>query len=332
MEYICISKEKIKNITEFLIDKQIIFHPHISPNGCPDFSNYLGRNYILILDRNLLTKLLELVRKGTLNDNYLLKVISSLMFWANLNGFTITSGLALNEYANFKQSDVDASRENNIFKKIFKQYPTKLWLSLATGEINTIPKVKLNKTKDYMFNIESDHYLMHYAEMLHIMYLYFEEKLSMKKKMLNFISWNKENLLYCCYTLVYISLLFSKKIKQYKSSKLNNFDKILKICQNQAWDLTYLSFWSTLYWNEEKGNTTYLFSTMDKDLKKIFKNAHDIDRNIFIKCFGDYNGNIIQQELDDIVKNRNKPEINKDILENLIKLEKQKLKKKIKSK
>lgn len=83
----------------FLIKNKLIFHPNISPNGTPDFTDYYRRDYILIVDRNIITKLIELCINGTLKDPFLLKVIGSIMFWAEFNNVVITAGVALNEYA-----------------------------------------------------------------------------------------------------------------------------------------------------------------------------------------------------------------------------------------
>ncbi len=213
MKIIYVKEAQLKSITEFLIEKKLIFHPVVSPCGCPDFTNYLDRKYLLIFDRNILTKLIELCTNGTLKDRYLLKVIASLMFWTIFNNVNITAGLALSEYASYKNSDIEASRENNIFLESFDFYSPELWLSLATGEIQTIPKINFTKeTKDYIFNIEGEHFKMHYAEMLHIMNLYFQDELSLVDKVIDFIRWNKKNLLFCCYTMVFVLLLFSNKL------------------------------------------------------------------------------------------------------------------------
>ncbi|MGE5474885.1 MAG: hypothetical protein ACM3UU_11765 [Ignavibacteriales bacterium] len=326
MKVIRVKESEIKSITEFLIKEQIIFHPVISPYGSPDFTNYLGRNYILLLDRNILTKFIELCNNGTLKEMYLLKVISSLIFWAEFNSISINAGLALNEYANHKQNNMEASKENNIFRQSSNYYSPEVWLDLATGKIKMIPKLNLTEEiKDYIFNIESEHYKMHYAEMLHITYLYFRDDLSQEEKVLEFIRWNNENILFCCYTIVYILLLFSNKLKRFATNGKGNIEYILKKCHNQAWDLTYLSVWSTFYWDERKGDTTYLFSTMDKDLKKIFINTHDVSSNIFVRFFGEIKGNIIQEEYAKIANNRVKPEITLEVIERLIESERNKL-------
>lgn len=106
---------------------------------------------------------------------------------------------------------------------------------------------------------------MHYAEMLHLTYLSTNQKLKNTEKLVEFLNWNNDNLLFCQYTLIYACLLFSRKIKQINTNKT---EELFKKCKNQAWDLTYLSFWSTLYWHDNESDEVFLFSTMDKDLEK----------------------------------------------------------------
>lgn len=326
-----VKESEIKSSTILLLQQQIIFHPYISPNGKPDFTNHLGRQYVLIIDRNILTKLIELCRNGCLKDTHIMKLIGSLMFWVLFNNVSVTAGLALNEYANNKNNNIDAIRENYIFKKIFDFYDPKLWLELAIKNRKKIPKIEFNsKLENYKFNIKSDHYKMHYAEMLHAMSLCFQNNLSIEEKIINFLQWNKDNLLFCQYTIVYILLLFSNKIKQHKELLLQTFESLAKKCSNQAWDITYLSVWSTLYWNENDGNISYLFSTMDKDLKKIFNYTHDVKKNIFIVCLGKHKGVIVQKKYEEIINIRIKPVMTTEIVNDLVKREETKLKDSIK--
>ena len=45
-------------------------------------------------------------------------------------------------------------------------------------------------------------------------------------------------------------------------------------CYNQAWDINYLSNWSSLYWDDSKYDETFFFATSDIMLKRIFINTH----------------------------------------------------------
>lgn len=318
MEIIKIHEEQVKAVTNILIQNKLLFHPRISPKGIPDFTNYNGKEYVLILDRNILTKLIDLCLHGTLNDDHLLKVIGSIMFWSKFNGVRITAGIALNEYAYNLNDDLKASKENNIFLELFNFYSPLHWLDLALGYKGTIPQITLSQDLDsYKFNVESDHYMMHYAEMLYLIFLLANEDLKDTKKLIEFIKWNNDNLLFCQYTIVYACLLFSRKIKQIN---IKQIDEVLKKCRNQAWDLTYLSFWSTLYWEDIQTNDIFLFGTMDKDLKKIFVTTHESNKNPFVECFGKDKGIKVNNEYQRIISNRVKPVITVDRLNELIQI------------
>lgn len=117
MDFLKIKESELKLITLFLIDTRVIFHPVISPSGFPDFSNHKGRKNVLILDRNIFTPLIRLLTSGQLKDEYSLKVISSLMLWAQFNNLSVTSGLALSEYAHHKDGDDEANFEKDLFIK-----------------------------------------------------------------------------------------------------------------------------------------------------------------------------------------------------------------------
>lgn len=325
MKIIKVSEQQVKEVTMFLVHNKLIFHPNISPNGVPNFTNYYGREYILILDRNILTKLIELCLNGTLSDSYILKVIGSIMFWAEFNGVRITAGIALNEYAQYLNEDMKASNENNIFLEIFDFYTPLQWLDLALGIKSTIPKIILtSKLKSYLFNVENDHYKMHYSEMLHLTFLLANQRLKNTDKMIEFIKWNNENLLFCQYTLIYACLLFSRKIKQINTEQI---EEIYKKCRNQAWDLTYLSYWSTLYWDDKHIGEVYLFCTMDKDLKKIFVATHEIHKNPFVEYFGQDKGIKVHNEYLNVISNRVKPDISIDKLDKLIECEEENIRK-----
>lgn len=326
MEIIEVKEGDIKKSTHFLLKQKIIFHPQISPNGELDFSNFMGRKYILILDRNILTKIIELCRVGRLGDKHIMRLIGSLMFWAVSNNVAVTSGFALNEYANHKQCDLEANNEKDIFKSIFDFYDPTIWLDLALEKRNSIPVAELTaRSPIYEFNKKDDHYKMHYAEMMHAMSLYMQSEMSSEEKIIEFLKWNDENLLFCQYTIVYILLLFSNKFKQDKRLLHPQYDSLLKKCRNQAWDLTYLSTWSTFYWNEMRGTTSYLFSTMDKELKRIFMCMHDKKIDIFEYCLGKQKGFVVQNAYNEIIRTRNKPMMNHEKIGKLLVMEKERL-------
>lgn len=322
MEIIKVDSKQLKAVTLFLIDKEVIFHPIISPNGYPDFTGRFGRKNILIIDRNIMTKIVEFCRSGILKDSYIRKVIGALLFWAAFNNVNITGGLALNEYAIVKGINSDASFENNVFLKLFDQYSPKLWLDVFEEKILNIPPIKLDAIQDYSFEVDNDHYNMHLSETIHLASLHLNSTLTPTEKIIDFLSWVDQNLLFCVYSVTYACMLFSQKVKQLKISLSDTYETVLKKCSNQAWDLTYLSFWSTLYWEESESTTNHLFATMDTDLKKIFINAHDTSNNLFYRFFGECDGNRIQAHYQSIINNRNTPVMTQKTIAKVLNTEK----------
>jgi hypothetical protein len=137
---------------------------------------------------------------------------------------------------------------------------------------------------------------MHYLEMLKIAELYFNTELSQEGKITNFYEWVYNNILICRYTIIYLPLLLTGKVKTFKKLK-GDFNILISKCQNQAWDLTYLSVWSTLHCNEDNADEIFLFGTLDRELKTIFMTSHQDSDDVFYEILGDEKGLTIVNEL-----------------------------------
>lgn len=325
MKITTIKSSELKKITLFLIDKKIIFHPIISPNGIPDFSFYNNKEFILILDRNLLIPILRLAEKGTLKDEFSLKLISSLLTWTEYNGITITAGLALMEYSHFKQGKKESNIENNVFLEIFNKTNLSDWLNLAMGRTKSISPIKSRNLYKNDFFIENDHLKMHYLEMLKISQLYFDINISVENKFRFLFLWIYDNVLICKYTIFYAVFVFGEKSKIFRNTN-NDYDEIINKCSNQAWDLTYLSHWSSLYFNENKSKEIFLLATIDKELKNLFSITYKDNLDIFTETFGLKTGKNIIENMNKTLLPREKPEIDSIKLDKMILDEKLKLK------
>lgn len=315
MKIIHVHERDIKNITEFILDKKFVFHPMISPDGIMDFTSYDNKEYVLLLDRNLLTKMIEFFKNGVMGDSYIRKVIGSIVFWAHLNKISLNSGLALNEYANHKRDNHYASEENNIFLKAMNFYSPEIWVDVATNRRESIPPLIDFPNDEYKFNVVNEHQIMHMSEMFCITRLYFDKSLSPVDKVIRFLEWNFNNLLICQYTIIYAMIVFSNKSKVFRKVDPNNLDVLLSVCKNQAWDLTYLSDWSTLYWNDKEEKVVYLFATMDKELKQLFIETHDADSDPFTRFFNDKDAISIRDCFTELKRNRKKPNLNLKVIE-----------------
>lgn len=323
MDFLRIKESELKQITLFLIETKIIFHPIISPIGFPDFSKHKGRKNVLILDRNVLTPMIRLLTSGYLKDEYSLKIIGSLMLWAQVNNFSVTSGLALSEYAHHKGGSDEANFEKDLFLKAFNHYHPGVWLEIALGRLKTIEPLSVDASQRFEYHREFDHYKMHYLEMLIIAQYYFDSSLSPEQKITKFHRWVYDNLLICKYTISYLALLVGERINTFR--KIETLNEVIDRCKNQAWDLSYLSVWSTFYYKEHEGNTTYLFVTMDRGLKDIFMSTHSETTDLHSELFGEKVGSKINQLMLDTFKARKLPKVNTEWIDENIELEMKKL-------
>ncbi|MEK5585480.1 MULTISPECIES: hypothetical protein [Paenibacillus] len=283
MSFLVMDDEEYSFIWETLCELQLIFHPKYSREGKIDHKELLGlkttKKVSVMLDRNLLSSLLKLTRDGYLKDEQEMRRIALLMTWMIMNNYPASPGLALKEYATKINDIIEPKRELREFNNIFDYYPSMMWLRLAEGAIDSIPVCPL-PTEPFIteieYNEDDDHLLMHIAEMLHVVYLCRRRELSPVEKMLDFLMWNYKYLLICESTLVYTAMLFTSQsgIKAPKNSGSNDIEKILVGCRNQAWDLNYLSNWSSFHYYEKTMDEIFMFATNDILLKRIFINTY----------------------------------------------------------
>lgn len=319
----CIVYERdIKSITEVLMKEKVIFHPRISPTGIPNFQNYGFRDFVLLIDRNICSSLLQLCKKGELPNPHVTRLIGCLMFWSIFNNISVTSGVALTEYLNTTNNRQAAGNELKIFQEIFNYYHPNVWLNLGLGREKAIEPIILEINDAHELDWDLDHFYFHYAEMLHISYLLNRNDMEPEEKMIEYLQWTSSNLLFSQYTTIYACMLFTNSIK---ASRFTKKKDILKECRNQAWDLTYLSEWSTLYWDDMLHQQVFLFSTFDKALKRIFIETHSADENFLYKWFGRKNGEKILHEYIRLTNRKTKTGIKMDDVKSIIKQEEDKL-------
>lgn len=167
-----------------------------------------------------------------------------------MNDVHIGAGPAIQEYASMYGSQDEALAELSRFQSIFEYYPCQLWLRVAEEQMTEIPPMQYTNVKaeniTARYDNGSDHFLMTYATMLHIVTLLRTRGMSPKERFMNLVGWSYDNLQIGQYILVYAAMLFTNQehIKCPKGVMANDIDKIIKGCKNQVWDITYLSSWS----------------------------------------------------------------------------------------
>ena len=303
MSFMVLDNDDINFIWESINHLRIVFHPVYAPEGKFNYSELCTlkqkKDVMIFLDRNLLSSLLKLCQNGSLKNEKEMRIIAIIMTWSIMNDLSISAGLALKENAIKAGSSNYAKIELNRFTEIFEQYHSMTWLYLAEGRIDKIPRIVSSDSykTSIAYHKEDDHLLMHLAEMLHIVYLYRKKDLSPVEKIINYLSWHCENLLISQYTNTYITLLFThhKGFHPPKNANSNDINRIMDGCYNQAWDLTYLTIWSTLYSQESVLKDVFLFSTADKMLRYIFINTHATEHlfNLLMSVFPSKSANKI---------------------------------------
>ena len=331
-DIIMFEDNEMDEIYELVSDAELFFHPQYAVDGRINYGELLklnNKNKIVIFDRNIVSYLIEYTTNGILRDNYSMIIIALIMLYCNANRFQISVGFALQEYSNTQKDKNKIEEELNRFLTITEYYPSMIWKNVLYSKDKTIPKIreihKYNRNVD--FSYKGGHQLMHECEMIALARIYKSNK-SRMQKLIEFIEWNYENTLICQYTMVYAILLFGEceGVRPPKNINSVDFNKIINGCINQAWDLTYLSNWSTFYWNESESNNVHFFVTNDKLLKLIFNVTHS-EIDIVNELFDKKESKEINNRMLELRNNRVKPNVEISVLENLLNKEKEELRK-----
>lgn len=322
--FLIMDDEDVNFIWDNIQQLQIIFHPLIAPDGKFNFEKFfeIKRNkpIILFVDRNILSGLLNFCEKGSLRDKEESQILGVVMTWAEMNDVAISAGLAVQERATQTQNQEEGLKELQKFLELFETYPGQIWLRIAEGRETEIIPIDFSGTIAKKINVDysngSDHYFMMVATMLHLVSLYRRRDMKPVDKIIDFLCWTYDNLLLSQYALVYAILLFTgqDKIKAPKNANTNDIDRIVSGCENQAWDISYLSNWSTIYGSKEEYSKEFMFATNDYLLKHIFINTHGPNgvNGLLYEVFSKKDYNKIWDYIEERMKNRIKPDFGKD--------------------
>lgn len=278
--YFIIDGEDMDFIWNTIQEQQLIFHPYIAPNGYFDYSEFFTakqrKPFILSVDRNILSSLLKFCENGSLKNKGESQLIGILMAWAQLNDIAISAGQALRERSTQTNSQEEGLVELQKFLEIFDKYPSQMWLEVAKGQLTEISPIVFTQSPAQNITVNyadgGDHYDMAVAALLHAVQIYRNKSMKPIDKVQTFYQWMCDKLLVSEYLMVYVTMLFTEQegIKAPKNANSDNLDKIIAGCKNQAWDISYLTTWSTIYSNSDNYDKEILFATNDTLLKRIF--------------------------------------------------------------
>ena len=322
--YLIVDDEDMEFLWRTIQDQQIVFHPHIAPDGNFDYKKFFAskeqKPFILFIDRNVLSSLLKFCERGSLKNKGESQIVGLIMAWAEMNDIAISAGLAVRERASQLCSQEEGMIELQKFLEIFDAYPGQMWLEVAEGRRTEIPTITYsqkpaqNITVDYADG--GDHYDMAVASLLCVVRLYRNNDLSAAEKVKQFFVWMYDHLLISEYLLVYAAMLFAGQdsIKAPKHANSNDLDKIITGCENQAWDISYLTNWSTIYSDTSSYAEEFLFATNDILLKRIFinKNGPYGYNGLLFDLFSKKEYNQLMDFIEEKMKNRVKPDFGDD--------------------
>ena len=319
-DVIIFNDESIDFIWNTIQNQQIIFHPEIAPEGKIKYDIFAAKKrrktLTLFVDRNILSSLLKFCEIGSLKNKGESQLIGVIMAWAIFNDMPISAGMAIKERAFQLRSQEKGLVELQKFLEIFEVYPGQMWLQVAEGQLAEIPPIKYSNTLAQNISVNyadgGDHYDMAVASLLHAVWLYRDQTKRPIEKVREFIQWMYDYLLVSEYLLVYVIMLFTGQdnIKAPKHANSNDLGKIVAGCKNQAWDIAYLTNWSTLYSDTDKCSEEFLFATNDILLKRIFVNCNTPFgvNGLLFNVFHKKEYNQLMDYIEDRVRNRIKPD------------------------
>lgn len=325
MDFILLEDEDLQDIFDVINKFQIVFHPYYSKEG--KFENYdhflrNNKNKIILLDRNIVSMIFDYFKNGKLESEQDMIMILFFLLYCNTNRLQYNIGIAMNEYAEFHDNPEVIKQLNEVLTNLSEIPSMKLMYHLKTRNYEMTPiDIPIKFHRHYNYKFKSVFYLLSYCSILKMSEIYLNKKLSKKEKILQYLNWYYDNLEISKYDITYAILLFTNYPQIKPPANINgDYDKSIKGCKNQAWDISYLTIMGNLQHNDEESE--YFFATNDKRLKLIFM-ACNVFEYSWIDLIRDRlskkDSNEILDFIEDKMKNRIKPICNKERLETLAK-------------
>lgn len=324
MDLILLEDDELQDIFDMINNFQIIYHPYYFKEG--KFEHYKEfledkKDKIIILDRNMASMIYDYFSKGKLNDELNMIMILLFLLFCNINRLQYNIGLAMCEYADFEENNTAINQLNKILTYLAEIPSMVLKNKLLTGNYEFKPLDIPNRFHRHAnYKIKSDLYMLSYCSILKIEEI-FLTKLSSKEKILLYLDWYYDHLQLSKYDITYAILLFTNypTIKAPKNIKSNDYNKVIKGCKNQAWDLAYLSTINNIQYHFQ--NKEFFLATNDRNLKLIFMACNVFENSwcdiIMDRIQSEKDRNEILDFIDKKSQNRIKPICNKETLENL---------------
>ena len=263
-------------------ENQIIFHPQYVPEGRFSINGIIelqksDKDIFIIVDKNLISPICEIVKSGTLKDNTRLQKAALFVTWIKFLNARATCGIGMieDDTAGLSTISGEESRQRCLYG--MNCVPSQIWKDIAFGYRDRIPSKFLFTSMtldDSQYNFcDEIHLLNNEAAIIKIVELLRKPSGTPIEKFDHFARWYADHLYKAESVLVYATMVFkdTNGVSKPKSCMSHNFENVVKGIKNQAWDMTYITHWSTSYYNEND-NEVVMFATDDVTQKYIIVN------------------------------------------------------------
>lgn len=280
--FLLLEDEELEILFRAVNSNQMFFHPQYAPEGrfsASDIHSIQFRDIMIIADNNLIIPISELATKGKLDSETRMSKAALFVLWCTYLGARATCGAGLLENGTNGRATTSIETRKEQFLHAFEGIPAQIWKMLAFGQIEEIPAQFLYRgattsVSDDTYDCNNEYmYLSNVAAVTKIVILLRTPFSSPFERFLAFMSWYADHLQLADSVIMYAALLFSSipHVKQPKDANAKDFTKVQNGIRNQAWDLDYLTLWSTLYYDDNNQAIT-MFATDDITQKLIAVN------------------------------------------------------------
>ncbi|MFW5676559.1 MAG: hypothetical protein ACOCNL_09810 [Acetivibrio ethanolgignens] len=283
MSYLYFEDDELDILYQAINNLQFCFHPTYAPEGKftvkASFELQSGdKDITIIADKNLVSPICEVAKNGTLNDKHRLQKVALFITWTKYLNARLTCGIGLLENDTAGLSTATGEENRLQFLHGVDNIPAIIWKNIAFGYRDAVPEAFLYRgtvTKNQNYNLD-DHLLLlsNEAAITKIVELIRTTNMQPIDRFICFMNWYTDHLDIAESIMVYAAMVFASipNVSPPKKAQSKSFDEVQKGVKNQAWDITYITTWSMLYYNEAQGSCN-MFATDDTTQKIIIVNV-----------------------------------------------------------
>lgn len=282
MSFLCFEDNEIDDMYKAINNLQMCFHPQYAPDGKFNIKDIFElqtneKEITVIADKNLVSPICEIATNGFLKDRIRMQKVALFVTWIKYLNARLTCGMGILENDTAKLSTITGEENRLQFLHGVDVIPAMIWKDIAFGYRDEVPEIfrynsVIESKKNYCIE---DNFIFLSCELAIVKIVELIRDVTMKPidKFVSFMHWYADNLDIAESIVVYAAMVFSgtPNVSLPKNVKSNSFEQVKKGIKNQAWDITYVITWSTLYYDEGK-RFCNMFATDDITQKIIIVN------------------------------------------------------------